>query len=97
MAATSVSKALEELALSKTKELKGVRDHSNIFHTSPYFIDLRQTEKRDSLIAIEKKYQQKWEEDGVFESNAPSNADIPLHSISAAELRQRHPKFFGTM
>jgi leucyl-tRNA synthetase len=64
--ATSVAKALEELAVSKTKELKGVCDHATTSH-SKYFIDLPQTEKRDSLIAVEKKYQQKWEEDRVFE------------------------------
>jgi leucyl-tRNA synthetase len=56
-----------------------------------------QTEKRDTLIAIEKKYQSKWQEDGVFQSNAPTTTEIPLHSISAAEVRKQHPKFFGTM
>ncbi|ORY56956.1 uncharacterized protein BCR38DRAFT_490398 [Pseudomassariella vexata] len=59
--------------------------------------ELKGTEKRDSLIAIEKQYQVKWEQDGVFQSDAPSNAEIPLHSISAAELRSKYPKFFGTM
>jgi leucyl-tRNA synthetase len=49
------------------------------------------------LIAIEKKYQAKWQEDGVFEGNAPTTAEIPLHSVSPAELRKQHPKFFGTM
>ena len=56
-----------------------------------------QTEKRDSLIAIEKKYQEKWQADRVFQSDAPSTSDIPLHSISAAELRKQQPKFFGTL
>lgn len=69
--ATSVAKALEELAVSKTKELKGVRDHATASN-STYFIDLPQTEKRDSLITIEKKYQQKWEEDRVFEVGSSS-------------------------
>ncbi|CZR52502.1 probable leucine--tRNA ligase, cytosolic [Phialocephala subalpina] len=59
--------------------------------------ELKGTEKRDTLIAIEKKYQKKWQEDGVFQPNAPSTSDIPLHSISPAELRAQHPKFFGTM
>ncbi|KAK6071870.1 leucyl-tRNA synthetase [Seiridium cupressi] len=59
--------------------------------------EMKGTEKRDALIAIEKKYQQKWEEDGTFQPDAPSTKDIPLHSISAAELREQHPKFFGTM
>lgn len=59
--------------------------------------ELKGTEKRDTLIAIEKKYQKKWAEDGVFQPNAPSTTDIPLDSISAAEVRSQHPKFFGTM
>lgn len=78
MADTSVPKALEGLAISKTKELKG-------------------TEKRDTLIEIEKKYQQKWEEEGVFEVDAPSTAEFPLGSISPDELREKFPKFFGTI
>jgi leucyl-tRNA synthetase len=49
------------------------------------------------LIAIEKKYQQKWKQDGIFEQNAPSLKDVPFHSITPAELRQQQPKFFGTM
>ena len=56
-----------------------------------------QTEKRDTLVEIEKRYQRKWAEDGVFQPDAPSITEIPLHSISAEELRSRHPKFFGTM
>ncbi|KAM3087412.1 cytosolic leucyl tRNA synthetase [Clarireedia jacksonii] len=59
--------------------------------------ELKGTEKRDTLIAIEKKYQAQWEKDGVFQPDAPSTSEIPIHSISAAELRQQHPKFFGTM
>ncbi|KAI0151884.1 leucyl-tRNA synthetase, cytoplasmic [Hypoxylon sp. NC0597] len=59
--------------------------------------DLKGTEKRDSLIAIEKKYQQEWEEQGLFNADAPSTTEIPLHSISAAELREKFPKFFGTI
>ncbi|KAB5585582.1 hypothetical protein GE09DRAFT_1071167 [Coniochaeta sp. 2T2.1] len=59
--------------------------------------ELKGTEKRDALISIEKKYQQMWEEDGLFQPDAPSIAEIPLHSISAAELRQKYPKFFGTI
>ncbi|KAI9852077.1 MAG: cytosolic leucyl tRNA synthetase [Thelocarpon superellum] len=58
---------------------------------------LENTEKRDTLIAIEKKYQTQWAEDRVFEPDAPSTADIPLHSISASDLRTQYPKFFGTM
>lgn len=59
--------------------------------------ELKGTEKRDTLIAIEKKYQLQWAEDKVFESDAPTIEEIPLHSISAAEVREKHPKFFGCM
>lgn len=56
-----------------------------------------QTEKRDSLIAIEKKYQQQWKDNKVFQVDAPSFAEVPQGSMTPAELREKHPKFFGTM
>ncbi|KAK4667545.1 cytosolic leucyl tRNA synthetase [Podospora pseudopauciseta] len=59
--------------------------------------ELRGTEKRDTLIEIEKRYQQKWEEDHVFEVDAPSIDEFPLESITADELREKFPKFFGTI
>ena len=74
--ADAAAKGVQELQISKMKELKG-------------------TEKRDTLIAIEKKYQQQWEQDKVFESDAPSTADIPLHSVSPDDLREKYPKFMG--
>ncbi|EEP80569.1 leucyl-tRNA synthetase [Uncinocarpus reesii 1704] len=58
---------------------------------------LENTEKRDTLIAIEKKYQAQWKEKRVFEVNAPSLSEIPPGSMSPNELRTKHPKFFGTM
>ncbi|KAL2755416.1 hypothetical protein ACRALDRAFT_1064467 [Sodiomyces alcalophilus JCM 7366] len=59
--------------------------------------ELKGTEKRDTLIAIEKKYQKKWAEDKIFEVEAPSLEEHPLGSISAAELRAKYPKFFSTV
>ncbi|KAH6682803.1 leucyl-tRNA synthetase-like protein [Halenospora varia] len=59
--------------------------------------ELKGTEKRDSLVTIEKKYQAQWQKDGVFEPDAPSTSEVPLDSISADELRKQQPKFFGTM
>ena len=59
--------------------------------------ELKGTEKRDTLIEIEKRYQQKWEQEGVFEVDAPSTAEFPLGSISPDELREKFPKFFGTI
>ena len=96
-AAGSVSKALEGLVVSKTKELKGVRSPGSSSSHSPQLTHVpgRQTEKRDALIATETKYQRKWEDEKLFQTDAPSTTDIPLHSISAAELREKYPKFFG--
>lgn len=48
------------------------------------------------MIEIEKRYQKKWQESGVFNTSAPSIAEIPAGSIPAAEIRKRHPKYFGT-
>lgn len=56
-----------------------------------------QTEKRDALVAWEKKVQQQWETDQVFQPDAPTIDEIPLHSISSTELREKYPKFFGTI
>lgn len=36
------------------------------------------------------KYQLKWEEDRVFEVDAPSIDEFPLGSISADELREKY-------
>ncbi|KAJ9299758.1 hypothetical protein DTO271G3_2642 [Paecilomyces variotii] len=60
-------------------------------------LKLENTEKRDTLIAIEKKYQQEWKKNRVFEVDAPSLSEVPAGSMSAAELREKYPKFFGTM
>ncbi|KAL2056891.1 hypothetical protein ABVK25_002630 [Lepraria finkii] len=57
---------------------------------------MENTEKRDTLIEIEKRYQKKWQEAGVFNADAPSTSEIPTGSISAAELRKKHPKYFAT-
>lgn len=51
-----------------------------------------QTARRDTLIAIEKKYQKLWADEKVFEINAPEDS-----SLTSAELRAKYPKFFGTM
>lgn len=94
---TSVPQAMENLTISKTKELKGVRETAPEIRLIQSFIDLPKTEKRDSLIANEKKYQKKWLEEGIFQTDAPTTKDVPLGSISAAELRKQQPKFFGCM
>ncbi|KAL7269588.1 cytosolic leucyl tRNA synthetase [Rhizina undulata] len=58
-------------------------------------LKLENTEKRDTLIAIEKKYQALWAEQHIFETNAPTFEEDPTTDPDA--LRDRHPKFFGCM
>ncbi|TKA32796.1 hypothetical protein B0A50_01021 [Salinomyces thailandicus] len=60
-------------------------------------LKIENTDKRDKLVAAEKKYQQSWAESKVFEQDAPSLQDVPLGSVAAHDLRQRHPKFLATM
>ncbi|KAI1625684.1 leucyl-tRNA synthetase [Exophiala viscosa] len=59
-------------------------------------LKLENTHNRDVLIAIEKKYQQEWQKNKVFESDAPTTSEIPFNSVPAAQIRDEHPKFFGT-
>ncbi|KAL5334754.1 hypothetical protein BJX70DRAFT_377394 [Aspergillus crustosus] len=66
-------------------------------HSSKNTLKLENTEKRDTLVAIEKKYQAQWKENKVFEVDAPTLSEVPAGSISAEELREKYPKFFGTM
>ncbi|KAI1080562.1 hypothetical protein F5B20DRAFT_589294 [Whalleya microplaca] len=60
-------------------------------------LKIENTDKRDVLVEIEKKYQEIWANNHVFETAAPSSVDIPIDSISPQELRTRYPKFFATM
>ncbi|EEB06943.1 cytoplasmic leucine-tRNA ligase Lrs1 [Schizosaccharomyces japonicus yFS275] len=54
-------------------------------------LKLENTTKRDTLIDWENKYQKKWEDEHIFEVNAP------LEDMSMDELREKYPKFFGNM
>lgn len=60
-------------------------------------LKIENTDKRDTLIASEKKYQQAWADSKVFEQDAPSLEQVPFHSIAPAELRKKHPKYMATM
>ncbi|KAJ5322300.1 hypothetical protein MYU51_015977 [Penicillium brevicompactum] len=60
-------------------------------------LKLENTEKRDTLIAIEKKYQAQWKANKVFEVDAPSFEEAPQGAMTPSELREKYPKFFGTM
>ncbi|KAM7190505.1 leucyl-tRNA synthetase, class Ia, archaeal/eukaryotic cytosolic [Rhypophila sp. PSN 637] len=58
---------------------------------------IENTEKRDALHSVEKKYQKIWEEERVFEADAPSCTEHPPESLTPDELALKFPKFFGTM
>ncbi|KAI9665703.1 MAG: cytosolic leucyl tRNA synthetase [Bathelium mastoideum] len=60
-------------------------------------LKIENTDKRDTLIASEKIYQQKWQQERVFETDAPSTKEVPFGAISAEELWSRYPRFFGAM
>ncbi|KAF2262028.1 leucyl-tRNA synthetase [Lojkania enalia] len=60
-------------------------------------LKIENTEKRDVLIETEKKYQKAWAESHVFETDAPTTAEVPFHSVSPADLREQQPKFMGTI
>lgn len=56
-------------------------------------IVLSQTAKRDSLKELEKKYQNRWRSEKLFEVNAPSQAEVA--GLSPVEIQELHPKWFG--
>ncbi|KAL8801244.1 MAG: hypothetical protein Q9182_004593 [Xanthomendoza sp. 2 TL-2023] len=59
-------------------------------------LKLENTEKRDTLITIEKKYQKQWQESGIFNATAPTIAEVPIASARSKDLHQKYPKYFGT-
>lgn len=62
----------------------------------PKAVVMENTARRDTLIAIEKKYQDIWEIEKPFEVNAPTNDDVP-YGTSYEELHEKYPKFFASM
>lgn len=60
------------------------------------------TAKRDLLIALEAKAQQRWQQDHLFQQDSPystGEAEIPHEDFAkhAAELREKYPKVLATM
>ncbi|KAG8531134.1 uncharacterized protein KY384_004492 [Bacidia gigantensis] len=56
-------------------------------------LKLENTEKRDTLIAIEKKYQKAWQDAGVFNATPPSSSETV--DLSPSEIRKKFPKYFA--
>ncbi|CAI5755991.1 unnamed protein product [Candida verbasci] len=59
-------------------------------------VTFEKTFRRDALIEIEKKYQQIWADEKVFEVDAPNFDECPIDE-SFEKLHQDHPKYFATM
>jgi leucyl-tRNA synthetase len=58
-------------------------------------IKLENTQRRDALVAIEKKYQKIWADEKAFEVDAPTIEEDPTDD--ADKLREKYPKFYSTM
>ncbi|KAI0063343.1 leucyl-tRNA synthetase [Artomyces pyxidatus] len=56
-------------------------------------LELAQTGKRDYLKSLEKKYQARWEEEHIFEVDAPTAQETA--GLSPAEIHEKYPKWFG--
>jgi leucyl-tRNA synthetase len=71
-------------------------DTSSLAAGSQATMKLENTDKRDSLIEIEKRYQKSWAQGHVFEVDAPTLKEIPA-SVSIDEIHEKYPKSFLTM
>lgn len=60
-------------------------------------LKIENTDKRDTLVASEKKYQDAWAQAKIFDQDAPNLKDVPFHSIAPSELQKQHPKYMATM
>lgn len=54
---------------------------------------MENTARRDELIDIEKRYQKKWADAKLFETDAPTDSQV----LSGEELRSKYPKHFSSM
>lgn len=58
-----------------------------------HVLTVLQTGKRDYLKSLEKKYQDRWQSERLFEVDPPSQDQVA--GLSKAELQQKYPKWFG--
>ncbi|KAF2190873.1 leucyl-tRNA synthetase [Zopfia rhizophila CBS 207.26] len=58
-------------------------------------LKIENTEKRDALIESEKKYQKQWQENGVFQPDAPTIEEEPFETTTPEQLHEKYPKWFG--
>ena len=58
-------------------------------------VKIENTTRRDTLKEIEKKYQEIWQQEKVFEVDPPSVEESGIND--GDELREQYPKYFSTM
>ncbi|KAF1917202.1 hypothetical protein BDU57DRAFT_595658 [Ampelomyces quisqualis] len=58
-------------------------------------LKIENTDKRDTLIEAEKRYQKAWQEAGVFNPDAPSIDEEPFDTTTPDQLHEKYPKWFG--
>jgi leucyl-tRNA synthetase len=58
-------------------------------------LKIENTEKRDLLVQAEKKYQQEWQTQGVFQPDAPSLTEEPFDTTTPDELHSKYPKYMA--
>ncbi|KAJ8123752.1 hypothetical protein ONZ43_g370 [Nemania bipapillata] len=63
-------------------------DPSSAGAAAQKMLKIENTQKRDALVEVERKYQKVWAESGLFESNAPTATDVS---------QAQQGKFFSTM
>ncbi|MCO5598839.1 hypothetical protein L7F22_052938 [Adiantum nelumboides] len=61
-------------------------------------IQLENTSKRDFLTSLEKKYQEQWEAEKLFEVDSPMTTEKGqgLEDLTPEEIREKYPKWLGT-
>ena len=60
---------------------------------TPAKVVMKETTKRDTIVAIEKGIQAKWAQEKPFQAEPPTDAVV----LQGKELQQKYPKFFGCM
>jgi leucyl-tRNA synthetase len=86
--ATNLSGAPKSAVAATLEQLKPQEAESKT-------LKIENTEKRDTLIAEEKKYQKAWEEQGVFNPDAPSLDEEDFDTTTPDQLHEKYPKWFG--
>ncbi|OAL56456.1 leucyl-tRNA synthetase [Pyrenochaeta sp. DS3sAY3a] len=89
MAEAPVSKEVPKSAVAATLDLLKPQEAES------KTMKIENTEKRDTLIEAEKRYQKAWEEQGVFNPDAPSIDEEPFDTTTPDQLHEKYPKWFG--